>query len=222
MTAAAVERAALEAVAAHFPAAGGRIAAEVATIRKRIAARDGLNNPRLRFDGVALRVVRDLQAALRDSVPHDRTLVVTVTAPIRKSSKTVAALVDAIGRRLARGHGRIGMKAAINANQVQARLVKDVCGRASKVIGFVHNPDSDPEVLFGVTEILLRRIGAAAARPAPKRISEARWLVIADATGLAHAATYRRVCDQLALATGFEKILLLLADGRVETLAGRD
>ena len=228
--------AALEAVARHFsagrkalaPRAGGacleldarRIALEIATIRAKIIARAPLKAPRLRLDRVALRLMRDLQAALRESVPAHQTLIITITAPIRMASRTVAALVEEIGRPLARRHARLDMSGTIHENQIQARLVNDICGRASKVITFVHNPDSDPEVLFDVAEILLRTIGSAVARAVPKGAPKARWLVIADETGLAHAATYRQVCGQLAIPTGFEKILLVSAGGRVETLAG--
>lgn len=227
----------LEAVAAHFAATcagwsgnpsgawlgrgGRRIAAQAVTISRKIAPRDGMRNPRLRFDGVALRLVRDLQAALCGSVPQHATLVITVTAPIRKSSRTAGALVDEIGRLLARPRARVDINETINGNRIRARLVKDASGRAAKTIGFVHNPDSDPEVLFGVTAVMLRAI-AAADRDVPKRMAAARWLVMADETGLAQPATYRHVCAQLAPEAGFETILLALADGRIETLTGRD
>ena len=73
------ERAALEAVARHFSAtwekgegppdayltiARKRVAVEVTTIKQRIADRGGLTTPRLRFDRVALGLVRRLQARL--------------------------------------------------------------------------------------------------------------------------------------------------------------
>ena len=228
----------LEAVAAHLAATcegwsgtppgawlelhGRRIAAQAVTIGKKIAAREGMRNPRLRFDGVALRLVRDLKTALRESVPQHATLVITVTAPIRKSSRTVVALADEIGRLLARKRARVDIKETINGNRIQARLVKDVSGRASRAIGFVHNPDSDPEVLFGVTAVMLQAIARAAARDLPKSMAAPRWLVLADATGLAQPTTYRHVCAQLAPVAGFESILLALADGRIETLTGRD
>ena len=111
------ERAALEAVARHFSAtwekgeappdayltiAGKRIAVEVTTTKQRIAERGGLTKPRLRFDRVALGFVRRLQAALSASVPDGRTLILTITAPIRVPSKTAAALEDNIRTYLAR------------------------------------------------------------------------------------------------------------------------
>lgn len=201
---------------------GRRIAAQVVPISKKIVTRDGLGHPRLRFDRVALRLVRDLHIALRESVPRHATLVITVTAPIRKSSRTVVSLVDEIGRMLARKRARVDMRESIEGNRIEARLVNDLSGRASRAIAFVHNPDSDPEVLFGVTAVVLQAIAFAAARDVPKRMAAARWLVMADETGLAQPATYRHVCAQLAPVSGFERILLVLADGHIETLTGRD
>jgi hypothetical protein len=90
----------------------------------------------------------------------------------------------------------------------------------SKVIGFVHNPDSDPDVLFRLTQSLLQHIGAAARKRAPKKFTGDRWLVVADQDGLSHIETYRHVYSQLSISTDFKKILIVLAGGRVETLTG--
>ena len=126
------ERAALEAVARHFSAtwekgeappdayltiARKRIAVEVTTTKQRIADRGGLTKPRLRFDRVALGFVRRLQAALSASVPDGRTLIVTITAPIRVPSKTAAALEDNIRTYLARQSAQGEAKHTIHGNQ---------------------------------------------------------------------------------------------------------
>ena len=150
------ERAALEAVARHFSAtwekgeappdayltiARKRIAVEVTTTKQRIAGRGGLTKPRLRFDRVALRVIRRLQAALSASVPDGTTLILTITAPIRVPSKTAAALEDNIRTYLARQSAQGEAKYTIHGNQIRVRLVKGGSRRTTKVIGFVHNPD---------------------------------------------------------------------------------
>src|SRR5262245_3946466 len=71
------EQLAIEAVAKHFSAtwekgedppdayvtiAKRRIAVEITTIMQRIVDRDGITKPRLRYDRVALRFVRDMQS----------------------------------------------------------------------------------------------------------------------------------------------------------------
>ena len=201
------ERAALEAVARHFSAtwekgeappdayltiAGKRIAVEFTTTKLRIAERGGLTKPRLRFDRVALGFVRRLQAAPEDNI---RTYLARQSA-----------------------HGEA--KHTIHGNQIRVRLVKGGSRRTTKVIGFVHNPDSDPDVLFDITLSLIERIGAKARTGAPARSADDRWLVLAGDDRFSYIEPYRHVYSQLSIPTGFKKILVVLADGRIETMTG--
>jgi hypothetical protein len=113
---------------------------------------------RLRFDKVALRFVDDVQSALHDAVPSRRTLVFTITAPVRLASKTAAALEDGLRSSLVRKPGRIDFRQSINGNQIRARLLTGSRTAARNVVGFVHNPESDPDVLFRAVQSLLRRV----------------------------------------------------------------
>ncbi|SDR57106.1 hypothetical protein SAMN05444161_6469 [Rhizobiales bacterium GAS191] len=230
------DQAAIEVVARHFSAkwekgdgdspdayvtiAGKRIAVEVTAIKQRIAERGNLARPRLRFDRVALGLVGGLQAALREFVPDGEAVVLTITAPIRLPSRTAAALEDKIRVCLARRSAQLEVKDTIHGNQIRVRLVKGVSRRVSKVIGFVHNPDSDPDVLLHVTQSLLQNIGAAADKRPPEKFTGDRWLVVANKDGLSYIETYRHVYSQLSISTDFKKILMVLAGGRVETLTG--
>lgn len=105
-------------------------------------------------------------------------------------------------------------------NQIRICIVKGAPARASKVIGFVHNPGSDPNVLLHLTESLLRQIGKATSRPVPKEFTGDRWLVIVNENGLQDIETFRHVWSQLSTPTDYRKILMAFADGRVEPLAG--
>ena len=126
------ERAALEAVARHFSAtwekgedppdayltiARKRVAVEVTTIKQRIADRGGLTTPHLRFDKVALGLVRRLQARLCESVPDGKTVILTITAPIRVPAKTTAALEDKIRTYLSRRSAPMEDRDTIHGNQ---------------------------------------------------------------------------------------------------------
>ena len=205
---------------AYLTLAGQRIAVEVAAIEQRLVEAHDLAKPRLRFDKVALRFVGGLRATLSAFVPEDEAVIVTITAPIRLPAKTAAALEHQIRDCLARPAGPMEVKAQILGNEIRFRRVKGVSTRMAKVIGFVHNPDSDPDILLRLTQSLLRHIGTAADKRLPESFAGARWLVVASDDGLSHIETYRQVCAQLSLPTGFEKILMVLADGRVETLSG--
>jgi hypothetical protein len=231
------EQAAIEVVAKHFSAtwekgdgespdayvtfAGKRIAVEVTAIKQSIAERGDFTQPRLRFDRVALRVVGSLQAALSEFVPDGEAVVLTITAPIRLPSKTATALESKIRDRLARRRStQVEIKDTIYGNQIRVRLVKGASRRMSKVIGFVHNPDSNPDVLLRLTQSLLRHIGAAADKPLPERFTGDRWLIFANEVGLSYIETYRQVYSQLSISTDFKKVLMVLAGGRVEALTG--
>jgi hypothetical protein len=229
------EQAAIEAVAKHFSAtwlrgenpsdayvtiAGKRIAVEVTIVKQRIAERADLAKPRLRFDRVALEFVRRLHDALYEAVPDGKTMILTITAPIRMPSKTAAVLEDKIRTCLVRGPVPAAAKDTIHGNEIKVRLVKNALRRASKVIGFVHNPESDPDVLLDMTRSLIECIGTAAGKRTPARFSGDRWLVLANEDGPSHIETYRHVYSQLSVPNDFKKILMVFAGGRVEALEG--
>ncbi len=92
--------------------------------------------------------------------------------------------------------------------------------QVSKVIGLVHDPDSDPDLLLHMTQSLLQHIGAAADRRAPAKSARERWLVVINESEFSHIETYRQVYAQLSIPTDFTKILMVFAGDRVKTLTG--
>jgi hypothetical protein len=227
------ERVAIEAVAQHFSATwdngeqppdayvkiGKKIAVDITAIKRRMIKWDGQAKPRLRFDKVVIRLISRLQSGLHQVVPDGKTLIVTVTAPIRLPGKTADTLEDKILRSLTHRSARVELKDTIHGNQIRVRLVKSFAG-TSKMIGFVHNPDSDPEVLLGVTALLLRFIGADAGKRRPAGFPGDRWLVIVYEGEPFQVDIYRHVCSQISLPTGLNKILMVRAGGMVENLSG--
>jgi hypothetical protein len=228
------ERTAIEAVARRFSAtwgvgsdppdaylmvAGKRVAVDIATFRRRGTGPGSLAKPRLRFDKVATRLIERLQATLGDSVPDGMTVLLTVTAPIRLPAKTAASLEDKIRILLGQGSPGRDEKDTIHGNRVRIRLSRDESGRTPKVIGFVHNPDSDPLLLFHMTRELLELISGEARRRAPRQAGD-RWLVVMSAEGSSCLQVYRYIYSQLRMATDFEEILIVFGDGRVGVLTG--
>jgi hypothetical protein len=227
------ERTAIEAVARRFSAkweqgsdppdayimvAGKRVAVEIATLKRRDTGHGNAAKPRLRFDKVATRLVERLQATLGETVPDGMTVLLTITAPIRLPSKTAASLEGKIQALLGRGSPGRDQKDTVHGNRVHIRLLRDESERAPKMIGFVHNSDSDPLLLLNMTRELLEVIGAEAGRRAP-RLAGDRWLVVISAGGISCLETYRCIYSQLRMATGFKKILMVFGDG-VRTLTG--
>ena len=108
----------------------------------------------------------------------------------------------------------------ILGNQIRVRLVKSTSTRTSKVVGFVHNPDTDPDILLDMTHALLEHIGADLDKRTPTGFRGDRWLVLANDNGLPHIETYQHVYSQLAIQADFTKNLMVLASGRIEALTG--
>lgn len=121
-------------------------------VEKEIAERIAAAKLRLRFDKVVVRLAARLKAALAEIVPEDRSLIITVTAPIRLPAKTADALEN-----LARDgleHGGL-----VHGNQVRVHQVMGVASSMPRVILLVHNPDSDADVILALAESRLRERG---------------------------------------------------------------
>lgn len=223
-----LQRAAIEAVAGHFAAklqmgtgpadarltvAGKRITLIVTAVETRAARRAGIARPGLRFDRVALGLIARLQTALYETVPDHETVLVTITAPIRLPAKTAAAMTEKIQNLVATRAAPARLTARIHDNDIQAHVLEGGTARTSRLIGFVHNPDSDPTTLIEVTRSLLARVDSR------QRAAGSRWLVVAAQDAAVPLETYRQVWAQLGLRNAFEKTLVVVAGGRIATLS---
>lgn len=228
------ERTAIEAVARRFSAtweegsnssdaylrvAGKRVAVDITTLTRRGTGQGNPAKPRLRFDKSATRLLERLRATLGETVPDGMTVALTITAPIRLRSKTTASVEDKIQTLLRRRSPGRDAKDTMHGNRVQIRLLRNESERAPKLIGFVHNPDSDPRLLLNMTQELLELISAEAGRRAP-RFARDRWLVVISARGISCLEAYRCIYSQLRMATDLRKILMVFSDGRVGVLTG--
>ena len=118
------------------------------SLERQIAERIAAANQRLRFDKVVIRVVGRLKAGLSGIVPEGEAILFTLTAPIRVPGKTAAEM-----EKRAR-EGSPGGE--INGNQVRIRRVTGLPADRPKVLGFVHNPESDAETILDIAEACLR------------------------------------------------------------------
>ena len=117
-----------------------------------LAARAGLQ---LRFDRVALRVVRALQHELATTVREGQTVIIAVAAPIRHPSKTTAALIGLVNE------GRSGkIDGEAYGNEICLRWVSPVPEHMPRVFGFVHSHGTSANCLFDIAEAVIRRLGA--------------------------------------------------------------
>ena len=111
--------------------------------------------PRLRFDRVAQRLIRDLQDALGGAVLEERAVIITVTAPIRSPARTVAAVITRVREALCEGGNRRDLNETICGNGVHVRIVRNNFPDVARVIVFVCNPDPPAIGLLDLAERLL-------------------------------------------------------------------
>jgi hypothetical protein len=116
---------------------------------------------RLRFDKVANRVISCLQATAVEAVPDGMTVVLTITAPIRLASKTTLSLEDLIRTLIARKRPRRDYQATIHGNRIRIRIFRNESERGPKLLGFVHNSDSDSVVILDTIQEMLALPGTS-------------------------------------------------------------
>jgi len=217
-----IQSAAIETVAKRFSAtwhetkgaAGGylkiadrRIAVDVLRSKSRTRPVE----PRLRFDRVAVGLLARLQASVSRAVPEGRTVVLTLTAPIRKDSKTRAILEEKLLELLA--SRRASLKTTVHGNRAEVRVLKGGTPRTCKLLGFVHNSKPSSAILFDATRSLLARM-----RSRRRRLTEQRWLLIDNQEGASPLMTYQHVCSALRASVVFRRILVAGPGGRVTSL----
>jgi hypothetical protein len=173
----------------------------------------GKSRIRLRFDKVVVRLMEHLQNHLAESVPDGSMVLLTLTAPIQLPSKTAAALEERIPTVVERRP----TKAIIHGNRVQIRVLRHGLPGMPRVMGFVHNPDSDPGGLLKMTVDLVELLRHATAKRATVAAVE-RALILVDSEGMAEVAAYRYVCSQLHLASVFQKIFVVFEKRRAASL----
>lgn len=187
-----------------------RIIAEVVAVESQVRRGSKAVPPRLRFDRVVLEVFERLRAALHGELPTGVTAVVTLTAPIRLASRTTAAVEELIRALVAGKLARGQVKKTIHDNEVRIRIVRGRKASTSPLVGFVHNRDSDPTILFDLTQALL----ACADSICPSRsdTSSRRWLIVAMEDGPRWMETYRHVCAQIFTPADFQRVVLVDAN----------
>lgn len=202
-----------------------RVAVDLTTLKQRGTAQGSTTKPRLRFDKVATRLMERLQTALGETVPDGMTVLLTVTAPIRLASKTAGALEHKIQTLLGRGSAGRDEKDMIHGNRVRIRLLREETEGGPRMIGFVHNPDTDPLLLMSMTLELLEVMSAEATKRATRigvrpGLGNDRWLVVTSARGASCLEAYRYIYSHLRVAADFKKILMVFGDGGVGALTG--
>jgi hypothetical protein len=121
------------------------------TVERDIIARIRAAKLRLRFDKVALRLVGGLKTALASVVPKGQTVIFTITPPIRLPGKTAVGLEDM----LRSGPPGAERRKIVHDNEVRTRRLTGVPKHMPKVLGFVHDVESDAGAILALAEARL-------------------------------------------------------------------
>lgn len=121
-------------------------ATDPSAVEREIHERAAAARIRLRFDKSVQRLLDGVKTALADAIPDGEAIIFIVTAPIRRRAKTAAAIEALVRGGLSGGESR----STIEGNRVQIRRVAKVPAGRPKVLGFVHNPESDVDALLAL------------------------------------------------------------------------
>jgi hypothetical protein len=100
---------------------------------------------------------------------------------------------------------------------VRIRIFRDGSPHAPKLVGFVHNPDTDPRGLFDMAKDVLAVLIGDGRGTRPPALD--RWLVLVSAAESAFLEAYRAICAQLSWQGHCEKVLIVFDDGRIGVLS---
>lgn len=201
--------------AAYLVRRGRRIVLDVIAVGS-IVPLPSSKPPRLRFDRGVLRLFERLRAGLDEAVTAGTTVVVTVTAPIRVWAKTAVEMVGRTRTLLVSRTAKAELAVEVHSNQIRIHILRGRPALVPKVVGFVHNRDSDPNPLFDLARVLLRALGAVTRADTARRGH--RWLVLVIEDPATWIKTYGHVCSQLVADSDFERVVLVGPDGQVSTL----
>lgn len=170
--------------------------------------------PALCVDKVVTRVTERLQAAAAGCVPNGVTVVVTLTAPIKVASQTVAAIEDTLMALVEHSADEPSASLTGLGNKIQMQFVTHGLKGAPKLITFAHNPATKPALLVNLTREMLDLAKATA-----RRRPNARGIVVACGRKSTCIGAYRHIWSQFARATTARKILMIFKDERAELLS---
>jgi len=129
------------------------MATRAAVIEEMIAQRVVAAGIRLRYDKVALRLLVGVKASVAQALPASQSIAFTVTAPIKLPAKTSAALEQWLHRLPTHG-----LSTTINGNTIRARIINHTAKDIQRVIGFVHNAESNAELALDIAERSVREL----------------------------------------------------------------
>jgi len=206
---------------ARLQLSGNDIALEVTTLEQFVIdEKRGGHKPRRSKDTTAAILAKELDRNLRATIPNGMAVILTLNSPISKARKTKSLLARLITRYVKDFADTIHVEIVIEGNEIGIRIKAYNDTDDSQKVFFVgRNLKSDPNILKNAWCILEERIRTKTEKC--RGIRSEIWLGLLNNYWLAESETYRRALGLFSVAHPFSKILLVSADGTVETLYTR-
>lgn len=113
----------------------------------------------LRFDRVVVRLLGNIRLSVEQNASKNVTVLMTLTAPIQRPAKTETSLLERIHDMLESGIQHQDHVSTVCQNAVRLRIVPLSSRKASRFVGFVHNPVTDSRALLDLCTQWLLKIG---------------------------------------------------------------
>lgn len=111
----------------------------------------------LRYDKVAVRLLSNLRNSIHNNIPQKTTVLLAITAPIKLPLKTEFELCEQIRDILNADIRYKGGPSTIFQNKIFFRIVNVPIIQTVRFVGFVHNPEQDPNQLLDLATAWLAK-----------------------------------------------------------------
>jgi hypothetical protein len=201
---------------AYMSLTDGEIAVEISILTQHVAGKSGKPVPRLSQDTSVLRLLDEIDEALKTDIPSGVYILLTIPSPLNKIRQTKIDLIKEI-KRIAQERTFNKQVLKINQNKVEVHLTSGSIPSGKKVIGGVYNQNSSPDILENVIYILGERIKDKITK-CQNIAHKPLWLALFNDYWLAEPDTYKLAMSQLSISHIFDKICLVLGNKEVHTL----
>jgi len=192
------------------------VAVEISTLTQHVVSNTGYTVSRLSQDAGAIRLCDEINDELKNDLPSGTYIILIVSSPLNKIRQTKAALIGEI-KEIASNKEPIEKALEINQNKIEIKLVFGVRPSGKKVVGFVPNQNSSPDILANVQYMLSERIS--------DKVTKCRdvthrplWLALFNDYWLAELVTFEHAMKDLSVSHSFDKICLVMGNKTVHTL----
>lgn len=191
------------------------IAVEISTLVQHVQS--VLNQSRSRYsdDESALRIIQEIKDAIPAFLLNGRTVILTLSPPIKKFRQTRNQLELAVRNELLTNND-VDTNVEIHGNEISIQIKSYGEPADATVVGAVMHRTSSPDILQNTRFSLENMIGVKSDKCAA--LTPPIWLALLNDYWLADPATYRQAMKMLSVTHPFVKILLVSGNGLVTEL----